>query len=746
MHQNIPPELRTLRQWVVSGTSKIPFNPVNGQVASPTDPNTWGSFEEALASGAPNLGFVLTKEDPYCIIDLDDKPAKPAPPDAKERHLQILKYIDSYTELSTSSTDSHQGYHIVVKGAIPSGVNRDHVEIYSDSRYIIFTGRIVKNLPIAEGYQNILDAMYGQMQPEERIELIEHEEIVDDAYIYEMASNATNAEKFNSLCRGEVADYPSQSEADLALLSILAYYSQSDEQVRRLFRTTALGQREKAVKNDRYLNFALEKIRAKQPPPIDLSRIFTNGKALNGFHHEDLPQVMPPAPAPIATQTISNVSLPPGLVGEIAQYVYATSIRPVPEIALATAIAFVAGIAGRAFNTSTRAGLSQYIALLAKTGSGKEEASNSIAQLLMAVRPKIPASMEFMGPSVFASGPALHRILSLKPCFVSVLGEFGLLLQKLANKNANTADLTLKKTLLDSYGKSGYGSMLQPSVYSDKEKDVAAIASPNITILGESTPESFYEALDETAVTSGFLPRFFIIEYFGERPERNLNPNIPPSDGMLNRITEIVTYALTAQANNTCMPVMEDVYARRVLDSFDTECDDLMRSQRDVIAGIWNRAHLKALKLAALIAVGVNPHQPVVTEGIAQWAVALIRDDSTRLAARFQAGDVGEGESKQQSVIIKLIQEYAGITLEEASKYHTTPSLHAARVVSYKFLMRRTQGLAPFTKDRRGPNEALKKALEALVDSGQLEMIDKRTTKERLSYGGIAYGIGGHWG
>jgi hypothetical protein len=742
MHQNIPPELRVLKQWVASGSSKIPFNPKNGTVASPTDPSTWGSFEEALATGAQNIGFVLTRDDPYCIIDLDDKEDRPASDAEKARFQQMMQFFDTYQEVSTSG----RGVHIVLKGSVPSGVHRDHIEIYSEARYMIFTGNVIKNVPIADGYQPTLDAMYGQMHVEASIDLVEREEIVDDDEIYQMAANAANADKFNSLCSGDLADYPSQSEADLALLSILAYYTQSDEQVRRLFRATALGQREKAQKNDTYINYALRKIRAKQPPPVDLTAILANANSILGLNNDALPMPIPPAPAPLPVQQISQLTLPPGLVGEVAQYVYASSIRPVPEIALATAIAFVAGIAGRAYNTSTRAGLSQYIALLAKTGTGKEAAASGISRLLMAIRTKIPAAMDFMGPAVFASGPALHRTLSVRPCFVSVLGEFGLLMKKLTDPRANMADVTLQRLMLDIYGKSGHDNLLNMSVYSDKEKDVASIQAPNVTILGESTPESFYNSLDQSAVTSGFLPRFFVIEYFGERPERNPNPHVQPSEGLLNRVAELVTLALQAQANNTCMPVMNDSHAQQTLDDFDRECDGRIRGQNDVLGEIWNRAHLKALKLSALIAVGCNPYQPVVTKQIATWAVDMIRGDSTRLSQRFQAGDVGEGDGKQQSEIARLIEAYAKGSPADAAKYNSTPALHSAKAISYKYLLKRTYSLSAFKHDKRGSTEALNKALTAMVDSGQLIEIDRKTLTERFMFNGRAFGIGGNWG
>ncbi|MFS6755248.1 hypothetical protein, partial [Staphylococcus aureus] len=85
---------------------------------------------------------------------------------------------------------------------------------------------------------------------------------------------------FNSLCRGEMSEYPSQSEADFALLSIIGFYTQDNEQVRRVFRMTALGKRDKANRDNKYLNRALEKIRAQQPEPVNFDQLIANAAAL----------------------------------------------------------------------------------------------------------------------------------------------------------------------------------------------------------------------------------------------------------------------------------------------------------------------------------------------------------------------------------------------------------------------------------------------------------------------------------
>jgi putative DNA primase/helicase len=84
---NIPEELQHHRSWVAweFGTTdnekvkKLPVNPQDGWTAKTNDPETWGTYDEAERfselhelDGIQGIGFVFTKEDPLCGIDLDD--------------------------------------------------------------------------------------------------------------------------------------------------------------------------------------------------------------------------------------------------------------------------------------------------------------------------------------------------------------------------------------------------------------------------------------------------------------------------------------------------------------------------------------------------------------------------------------------------------------------------------------------------------------------------------------------------
>lgn len=779
MFASIPFELQQLNQWVVAtgaieadGTAnKVPLTPRTGQKADVTDSTTWGSFAEACQCGFKFIGFVLDKNDPYTIIDLDS----PVDEIQAERHTRILENIQSYTEVSQSGN----GVHIICRGKIPHGVRRDKVEIYSQSRYMICTGNVLKPLPIAD-CQDILAAMFEQMNQATKVELAQVDGNLSDDDIYAMATCAANADKFNSLWAGEwIGKYESQSEADFALLSMLGFYTKDNEQVRRLFRSCALGSREKAQKNNKYLDFALSKIRGKELPTVDFSAL------LNKITHEQEPNNTPDtrgtersedetdqphgeAPAKRTQLTVEKVAgrpatntpfekytplapeedvlrFPAGFIGELAEYIFSTAIRPVPEIGLAAAIALTAGVVGRAYNISGT-GLNQYLILLAKTGSGKEGAATGIDAMVEAVKSQCPMVDEFIGPGTFASGQALIRVLDKHPCFVSVLGEFGLTIQQMCDQRASPAQIVLKKVLLDIYSKSGRNKVLRSSVYSDVEKNTQIVQSPNVTILGESNPEKFYEGLDSNIISEGLLPRFSIFEYSGPRPMRNPMPFVAPPPGLVNQFAGLLAIALGAQQNRVHCPVAVDGDAQKLLDAFDLLATDQINADAgDVARQLWNRAHLKALKMSALVAVGVNPHAPVVDLNCAQWAIKLTQRDIRKLLEKFSAGDIGSGDLRMESDVRRAVADYLAMTHRKRREYKVPELMIDKPLVPFSYLRQRLRPLSAFRNDRRGPSVALEAVLASMVRADVLGQVSPMQAIQHLKATSPVYYCSANW-
>ena len=144
--ENIPGELKARPQWVAwravgDKPDKVPYSARTGRRASSTDLLTWGTFEEALEAYEngeyDGLGFVFSSADPYTGIDLDN--CVDGEGEIALWALEIVRYFDSYTELSATGT----GLHVIVRGEV-SNRRKGDVEVYSSKRFFTVTGHVVE--------------------------------------------------------------------------------------------------------------------------------------------------------------------------------------------------------------------------------------------------------------------------------------------------------------------------------------------------------------------------------------------------------------------------------------------------------------------------------------------------------------------------------------------------------------------------------------------------------------------------
>lgn len=765
MFDRIPHEMRFYRQWIVwryeESEGKKPtknlYSPLWGTQATVTAPATWGSYDDAVkayeAGGWAGIGFVFTADDPYSGIDLDDTDGDA---EAYQRQVRIFQDFPSYAEYSPSGT----GLHIIVKGKVERGRRRSKIEIYSKERFFTMTGNVYRDGPIVdcnEQLQILWQAMGGAATVHENA--MDQPEREDDNSVLTRMFEAVNGEKARELYNGNWEQfYASQSEADFALIDIVAFYTQNRFQITRIFQSSGLGQRDKAKRID-YVYRMINRAFDRMLPPLDIDAMnIAQQEAIAAVEAAQMKTATPEGPSAAVTMSDrpggqSTHGLdgmpydparvnPPGLVGEIADFIFAAAPRPVYEIALAGAIGLVAGIGARAFNVMGM-GLNQYVMLLAPTGTGKEAINSGISKLINAVTPTTPHAPKFIGPGEIRSDAALLKWLAREPCFLSIAGEFGLRLKQMSAPNANSHEIGLRKVMLDLYSKSGFGEQLNPMAYSDREKNTDTIKSPCFTMIGESTPERFYEALDESMIYEGLLPRFTFIEYNGNRPPLNKHRMVEPGFALVDQLGSFIAHASQLMAGGKGVHVVLHPEAEALLDAFDKYCDAMCNSNgsREVTRQFWTRAHVKAVRLAATIAVGCNWDAPCIDKQTAQWATDLVVKDVTHLIGKFERGEVGEvnpygaDETKQLDDLISVVASIVRGTAEEASKYGLIAEVHKAGIVTWSALSRACLQRASFRKDRMGSTNALKRAVQHLLDADELREVPKaQMTKD--------YGIG----
>lgn len=124
---------------------KVPFDPKTGMPASVDTPSTWGTCPDAVAAhqrgGYNGIGFVLTAQDPFVCIDLDDC----ADPDSGtwKQHAQgLVTALQGAWETSQSGKGLHGIGHVSDKPRLAN--KRRKFTDTSGSRYECYTfGRFI---------------------------------------------------------------------------------------------------------------------------------------------------------------------------------------------------------------------------------------------------------------------------------------------------------------------------------------------------------------------------------------------------------------------------------------------------------------------------------------------------------------------------------------------------------------------------------------------------------------------------
>ena len=262
----LPAELRERDQWVCwreekrdGKPTKVPVVPEQGGFASSTDPETWSNFNTAFDyatnGNADGVGFVFTEDDDIVGVDLDDC-HDPETGEADEVARDIIDRLDSYTEISPSGT----GFHVLIEGSLPEGRNRrGSVELYETARFFTVTGDYVEGTPTQVARrQDALEAIHrdyvqdlgSDNREEQHAETVERGHVdaapsiavdLEDEELLTKARQASNGEKFERLWNGNTAGYDSQSEADMALCCLLAFWTGGESaRIDELFRQSGL--------------------------------------------------------------------------------------------------------------------------------------------------------------------------------------------------------------------------------------------------------------------------------------------------------------------------------------------------------------------------------------------------------------------------------------------------------------------------------------------------------------------------
>lgn len=433
--------------------------------------------------------------------------------------------------------------------------------------------------------------------------------------------------------------------------------------------------------------------------------------------------------------------MPPGFVGDMARFIYESALLPVPEVAITAALGFMAGICGKVW-VIPKSGLNLYIVLVARSGVGKEALHDGIADLINATLPLCPVAGNFADFTEYASGPALLKACAQNQCFVNVSGEIGRRFLAMA-ANRDPSMQTLRTQMTNLYGKSAPNSITGGITYSSQENNVESMKGLAFSIVGETTPGTFYECLTPAMMEDGFMSRFCVIEYQGDRPEKNRAQITRPPENLVRGLATLITHSdLSLSAGNNQM-VAFSAGAAELLEAFDVRCANGVRATDDEAKRqVWNRAHLKALRVAALLSVGDNYLNPVVTVEQAQWAIGLIEYGNSTFLGRIESGEVGVGtDSGREQKVIDVCLEFHGLAdnHKKLAEYKHGKAMRDMGIVPRRYIQQRTQRLSMFENHPLKHTASLNATMKTAIANGKLKLVKDTVMAENYSYHGDGY-------
>lgn len=257
---NIPAELKQNTSFCVwklekrqGRPTKVPYNPKNGQLARTNDPSTFADFATAMKAyamgGWDGIGYRVSEG--IGAIDIDHCIREDG--SLNDVAASILAFLpDAYFERSPSGTGLRGFFRLSPDFAYDKTVyyinNRKHgLEVYLPgvtNRFVTVTGDVYRPGTVTrndEALQNLLDTFMKRAKPTTG-STIEPCSYLSDEQVIAHASKSESGDKFRALMEGRWEEgYDSQSDADMALVSMLAFWCGNvEEQIDRIFRVSGL--------------------------------------------------------------------------------------------------------------------------------------------------------------------------------------------------------------------------------------------------------------------------------------------------------------------------------------------------------------------------------------------------------------------------------------------------------------------------------------------------------------------------
>jgi Protein of unknown function (DUF3987) len=334
----------------------------------------------------------------------------------------------------------------------------------------------------------------------------------------------------------------------------------------------------------------------------------------------------------------SEILTPGGLVGEIAEFIYANSYVPNRIVAYCGAICALSYVMGARYRTPDDVYPGLYTVLVGKTGSGKDSAFRMVKRIikqLVFLHSEKDMSMLRLRRGVTQKISTRQGIedklcdMDERPDLFIEMDEIGRFLQ---GTDRNEQSKSFCSLLVEQYNSDAL-HLRNLSDGANKKARPTVIDYPSMTVLGASNMTSIANGVGYELVEDGFINRFMWFDIDSMREDiRDSHRIADPPESLLNKLAKIGRIKGIGSNQRRVLeyePVVYAAGAEKVFGDYDRQIrEDEEAQDRDL--AFKTRVALQAKKLATVYAVAKSKKQPVITVGMAEAAVRVADWCATR--------------------------------------------------------------------------------------------------------------------
>lgn len=387
---------------------------------------------------------------------------------------------------------------------------------------------------------------------------------------------------------------------------------------------------------------------------------------------------------------------PPGLVGEICDYINDNGRIDQPVLALAAALSLVSTISGRRVQTQSLMRPNLYTIGVARSGGGKEWPRTAIEWILE----DAGIDEKCLGGEQLASDTGAVVEIKNMPTILYMIDEFGKYTQAMFHKNAPTHIQGIITLLMSIYEKSN--KKFRWKQFADERRERLIIDQPNVSLFGTTVSHNFWDGITKDQVIDGFLNRFLVFQsntlkkkdkFYSRRPPKELVEKIKKIWEMPEHYDPSVSKPGVNLKELRPNPkvLLDTADAEDLFLNYSNWLDDtyLDENGEDTLeSAIWRRTLAHGYKIALNIANGCFSNE--IDAEHAMWGINISKACAAQAYHGVMMNVSDNLTEKNTKKVLSIITESGKKGITKAILYRKTHSL--SRVVREDILQTLVEG------------------------------------------------------